>query len=141
MLLMPRTYFLIVTAIGEAGTGLMLLVLPSVLLALLFGVSPAAPETIIVGRVGGAALLAIGVACWLARNDHGSPAQWGLLAGVLIYDAAAAALLAYAGLGLGLVGLALWPAVVFHTALAVWCVACLQDTPRGGDAGAWGDHR
>ena len=41
---------------------------------------------------------------------------------MLIYDVAAAALLAYAGLALSLVGIALWPAVVLHAALAVWCV-------------------
>jgi hypothetical protein len=78
-----------------------------------------------VTRLAGAALLAIGIACWLARNDHGRAAQIGLLAGVLIYDVAAAALLAYAGLVLHMVGLALWPAVVLHAALAFWCIVCL----------------
>jgi hypothetical protein len=123
--LMNRAYLLIVTAVGEGGTGLLLLVLPSVPLALLLGVERAAPETLFVARFAGAALLAIAVACWLARYDHGRPAQLGLLAGVLIYDVAAAALLAYAGFALSMVGLALWPAAVLHAALAVWCVACL----------------
>jgi multisubunit Na+/H+ antiporter MnhF subunit len=36
-----------------------------------------------------------------------------------------AALLAYAGLVLRMVGLALWPAAVLHVALALWCLACL----------------
>jgi hypothetical protein len=48
-----------------------------------------------------------------------------LLIGVLVYDGAAAALLGYAGLFSDLVGIALWPAVALHTALAVWCVLCL----------------
>src|SRR5262249_36575021 len=86
---------------------------------------------LLIARVAGAALLAIGVACWLARGDERSPAQLGLLAGVLIYDVAAAVLLAYAGLVLSMVGIALWPAVVLHTALAVWCVLCLWVRPRG----------
>src|ERR1700757_3476623 len=120
MLLMYRAYLLIVTAFCEAGIGFLLLVLPSVPLALLLGIEGAAPETLFVARLTGAALLAIGIACWLARSDHSRPAQLGLLAAVLTYDVAAAALLAYAGLVLRMVGLVLWPAVVVHAALAFW---------------------
>src|SRR5262245_305455 len=98
MRLMRRKYLLIVTAFGEVGTGLLLLFLPSVLFALLLGASPAAPEALFLGRITGAALLAIGIACWLARSDKHGPAQLRLLIGVLIYDVATAVLLAYAGL-------------------------------------------
>src|SRR5262249_23386925 len=139
MLLMRRKYLLIVTAFGEVGTGLLFLFLPSVPFALLLGAESAAAEALFVGRVAGAALLAIGVACWLARNDDGRPAQLGLLTGVLIYDAAAAALLAYAGLALSMVGIALWPAVVLHAALAVWCIVCLWVKPGGECAGTHSD--
>jgi hypothetical protein len=114
-----------VTAIGEAGTGLLLLVSPSVLIALLLGVDQASQEAAICARIAGAALLAIGVACWLGRSDERSAAQHGLLVGVLIYDVSASALLAYAGLALSMVGLALWPAVVLHAALALWCILSL----------------
>jgi len=124
---MHRANLLIVSAIGEGGTGLLLLVLPSVLLALLLGVEKAEPETMFVARLTGAALLAIGVACWLGRNDHGRPAQLGLLAALLIYDVAAAALLAYARLAMSLAGIALWPAVVLHAAMAAWCAVCLRE--------------
>jgi hypothetical protein len=129
MLLIHRAYLLIVTAFGEGGTGVLLLVWPSAPQALLLGVDQASPEAAFFARIAGAALLAIGVACWLARNDDGRPAQLGLLAGVLIYYVAAAAILAYAGLVLGMVGLALWPAVVLHAALAFWCIACLAVKP------------
>jgi hypothetical protein len=121
-----RKYFLIVTALGEGGTGLLLLFLPSILLDLLLGASPAGAETLFAGRVAGAALLAIGVACWVGRGDRFGPAQLGLIMGVLVYDVAAAVLLGYAGLVLGMVGLALWPAVVLHGGLAIWCVTCLR---------------
>ena len=127
---MHRTWLLIVTAIAEVGTGLVLLVFPPILLALLLGIEQASPETVLVSRVAGAALLALGVACWLARNDRGGPAHLGLLVGVLVYDIAAAAILAYAGLFVNLHGIALWPAVVLHVALAVWCVVCLS-SPTG----------
>jgi hypothetical protein len=132
---MSRKYLLILTGLFEAGTGLLALFLPSVLLALLLGASAAAPEALFTGRVVGAALLAIGVACWLARSDHGSPAQHGLLIAVLIYDATVAGLLAYAGLVLSMAGLALWPAVVVHSLLSVWCVVCLWVEPHGEAAG------
>jgi len=122
---MHRMYFLIVTAFSEGGTGLLLLALPYVPLALLLGVEGAARETTFVARLVGATLLALGAACWLGRKDHGSPAQFGLFAGVLIYDAAAAALLTCAGLAWSMVGMALWPAVAFHAVLAVWCLVCL----------------
>jgi len=123
--MMHRSYFMIVTAIGEGGIGLVLLILPSVPIALLLGIDQALPETIFVARLAGAALLAIGVACWLARYDPGRSAPLGLLTGVLIYDVSAATLLAYAALVLSMVGLVLWPAVVLHAVLGIWCIVCL----------------
>jgi hypothetical protein len=117
-----RKLLFLVTAAIEAGTGLILLVVPAVPLALLLGSTEAAPETRLVGRVTGAALLAIAVSCWLAREDKGSPAQSGVLFGVLVYDVAAALLLAYAGAVLNMAGVALWPAVTLHAVLAAWCV-------------------
>ena len=122
---MLRFYLLIITAVIETATGIALLALPSVPLALLLGLSEAAPETLLVGRVAGAALLAIGVSCWFGRGDAQGKGPAGLLIGVLIYDVAAAVILAYTGLFLNLAGIALWPAVVLHTALAGWCVVCV----------------
>jgi hypothetical protein len=64
-------------------------------------------------------LIAIGVACWLGRSDGFGPSQLGLMAGALAYGAAVAALLAYAGSFSTFVGIALWPVVGLHAALAV----------------------
>lgn len=125
---MRRKYLLIVTALGEGGTGLALLVAPAVVFLLLLGVASPAPEALVVGRLAGGALLAIGVTCWLARND-GSSAQPGLLTGLLVYNVAAAVLLAAAGSSLGVTGIVLWPAVGLHAALALWCVYCLRVEP------------
>ena len=93
----PRL-LLIVTALVEAPTGLCLLAFPDIPFALLFGLREPAPETLVVSRVAGAALLAIGVASWLARRDTRSRAQLGLLTGILIYNAAVAAILAVSAL-------------------------------------------
>jgi hypothetical protein len=62
---------------------------------------------------------------WPTRHDARTPAQLGVLAGLLTYNVLAALLLAFAGAGLKMAGVLLWPAVVYHAALATWCAACL----------------
>lgn len=118
---------LVVTAVVEAATGLALALSPSVVVSLLLG-SPLDTDTgLLVGRLAGAALLALGLACWLARPVEQRRAAAGLIAPMLLYNAAAVGLLAYARIGVGLSGIGLWPAVLLHGALAVWCFACLRD--------------
>jgi hypothetical protein len=121
-----RSAFLLLTAVGEVVTGLFLLLWPAVLLTLLLGVPATAPETLVVARVAGTALIAIGIMSGLARGDSGSLALRAVLAGILVYDLAVAVVLAYAGIGLQLSGILLWPVVLAHLALAVWCVLCLR---------------
>jgi hypothetical protein len=123
---------MIVTALVETGTGLLLLVWPALVFALLLGLLQAAPEALLIGRVAGAAVISIGVASWPARHGARTPALLGVLAGLLTYNVLAAFLLALAGAGLKMAGILLWPAVVYHAALAAWCGACL---PRGRAAG------
>jgi hypothetical protein len=118
------------TAIIETATGLGLVAVPSVIVRLLLGSSLGTSAAVMLARVAGAALLALGVACWLARDDTQSRAARGLVVAMLIYNIAATAVLAFAGIGLGLHGVALWPAVVLHAAMAVWCVACLRRSPQ-----------
>ncbi len=122
--------FLVVTAIVEVGAGVCLLGVPAVVLALLLRLQAPSPETLVVGRVAGAALLAIGVASWLARDDPGSVGGRGLLIGALVYDGVVAVLLAYAGGVLGMMGVALWPAVALHTVLTIWGFRCLGGLAR-----------
>ncbi len=121
--------FLTLTAIIEAATGLALIAVPTIVVRLLLG-AEISGASIPLGRVAGAALLALGVACWLARDDTQSRAARGLAVAMLIYNIAATAVLAFAGIGLGLHGVALWPAVVLHAAMAVWCVGCLRLSPQ-----------
>jgi hypothetical protein len=121
---------LIVTALVETATGLMLLVSPTLVVAFLLGASLDAPAALVVGRIAGAALLSLGVACWLAR-DGLSLALRGLIAAMLLYNCAAAAVLAHAGAVVGFVGVLLWPAVALHSALAVWSGVAAAPTSGG----------
>jgi len=116
----------IATALIEGCTGLSLVSLPALVIWLLLGVEKPSPEALIVGRVSGASLLAIGVACWLAHSDCGSRSQYGLLWGMLIYNVGACVVLAFAGAMMRMSGVALWPTVVLHAVLTIWCAAYLR---------------
>jgi hypothetical protein len=120
---------LMISAIVEAPTGLGLITVPAVVVRLLLGSPLDTPAAVTLGRVAGAALLALGIACWLARDDTHSRAARGLVATMLLYNLAVAALLADAGISLRLQGLALWPAVILHAVMAVWCAASLLRKP------------
>jgi amino acid permease len=115
-----------VTGALEAATGLVLLVAPSMLVELLLGAAPGTPSGVTVSRVAGVALLALGVACWLAREDAAGRAAKGLVAAMLLYNVAVVAILVLAWTSQGLFGIALWPVVLAHAALAAWCAACLS---------------
>ena len=120
--------FLTLTAIIEAATGLALIAMPTIVVRLLLG-AEISGASIPLGRVAGAALLALGVACWLARDDTQSRTARGLVVTMLMYNIVATAVLAFAGIDLGLHGVALWPAVVLHAVMATWCIVCLRRSP------------
>jgi hypothetical protein len=99
---------LALAAAAEAGLGLVLLVYPPIVVRLLLG-ADIAGAGIVVSRVAGIALIALGVTCW-----PGPP-----LIGMLTYSAAVTLYLAYVGFVGGLSGILLWPAVVLHVILTV----------------------
>jgi hypothetical protein len=121
-----RKSLLSVTGVLEAATGLALLVMPSVVVELLLGSSPGTPSGVTVSRVAGVALLALGVACWLAREDAASRTAKGLVAAMLLYNVAVVAVLVLAWTSLGPVGIGFWPVVLAHAGLAAWCIAGLS---------------
>jgi hypothetical protein len=112
------------TALIEAATGLALLVMPAVVVKLLLG-AEISGAAIPLGRVAGVALLALGVACWLAGGDTKSHAGRALVVAMLVYNAGVAMVLGAAGAQSQTVGIALWPAVILHAVMAVWCVRVL----------------
>lgn len=98
---------LIFAAVGELGTGLALLIIPSLVGRLLLG-EDLTGIAVPVARVAGIALIGLGVACWA------SP-----LLGMLIYSVAVMLYLAYLGVVGSSTGILLWPAVVLHLVMTV----------------------
>ncbi len=116
---------LTLTAIIEAGTGLALLVVPPVVVQLLLSSTLETSAAVTLGRIAGAALLALGVTCWLARDDTESGAARGLVAAIVLYNVGAVVILGAVGIRSQQPGFALWPVVALHSVMAVWCVASL----------------
>jgi hypothetical protein len=110
---------LIFAAVGEAATGLALLIVPSLVGQLLLG-DQLAGAAIPVARVTGIALIALATACW-----PGPP-----LVGMLIYSALVTMYLAYLGFA-SLTGVLLWPAVVFHAFLTALLIREVPRLQRG----------
>jgi len=113
----------------EVGAGLALLCLPSAAVDLLLGTPLEAPAAYTVARVGGAGLLTLGVACWLARGDVQSIAARGLVTAMVVYNLGVALILGSAGLRAQSVGgIVLWPAaVVLHVVMLIWCIVGLRN--------------
>jgi hypothetical protein len=119
---------LVITAAIEAGTGIGLLAAPAVLTHFLLGGTLDTPAALTIARVGGTALLAISVACWLSRENGRA-----LVVAMLFYNVAAVAVLGYAAVGLALLGIGLWPAIGLHIALAGWCAAAVRGSLTSAD--------
>jgi len=105
---------LILTAVVEWLTGLFLLVCPAIVVRLLFG-SQIAGADVLISRIAGIALIALGVACWPGRNSHQA------FLGMLTYGALVMLYLAYVGLNRA-TGILLWPCVAIHLVLSVLLV-------------------
>lgn len=104
-------------AVAEAATGLALVVIPSLVVRLLFGVELTG-VSVSIARVTGMALLGLGISCW---------PSWTAVYGMLTYSALAFLYLAYLGIQAESVGLLLWPAVVLHAVLTLLLVrACFK---------------
>ena len=121
-----------VTAVIEVAAGLALISWPSAAVMLLLGSMLDTPAGTTLGHVAGAALLALGVSCWLARHDTENRTATGLIVAMLLYNSAVILFLAVANVAYGLVGFALLPAIALHAVMAVWCIAALAALQRKG---------
>ena len=107
---MTRT-LVVLGAIGEGATGLVMMVSPATFIRLLLG-TELSGAGIALGRLAGFALLALGVACW--PDPRAASSQAAALRALLIYSLLATIYLLSVGLGGTLVGRLLWPAVLVH---------------------------
>jgi hypothetical protein len=126
---MTAKLLLRVTAVAESLTGAALLLSPSLVVTVLLGATLDRELDALVGRIAGAALLSLGLACWWASNDDRDRHAAGVVAAVLLYDILVIVLLVYALAGIGLAGVGFWPAAIAHAVLALWCVAALSSQP------------
>jgi len=112
---------LISSAVIEAVAGLALLLIPSVAVSMLLGVPLDTPTGLVAARIAGAALAALAIACWQAKNgERGSPAT-GVIQAMSFYNFTAAMVLFYAGIRLDLRSVFIWPTIVLHLGLGAWC--------------------
>ena len=121
---------LIIASVIEAVAGLALLLIPTVAVSMLLGDPLDTPTGLVVGRIAGAALVGLAIACWQARNgERGNPAT-GVVEAMSFYNFAAAMVLVCAGIRLDLRSALLWPAILLHLGLGAWCVMTLWFTRR-----------
>jgi len=110
-----KKYILALAALAEAGTGLLLIVWPSLVVRLLLAEEGSGPG-IGMSRLAGIALIGLGIACWP------SDAAVQQLYGMLTYSTLAMLYLIHIGIRGVAVGVLLWPAVVAHAILSVLLV-------------------
>lgn len=106
---------LILAALGEAGTGLLLFAYPPIVVRLLFG-AEIVGAGVIMSRLVGIALIGLGAACWPGNDTLRA------FYGMATYSTLAMLYLICIGVRGEAVGLLLWPAVVAHAILTVLLV-------------------
>ena len=112
----PLNTILASAAVVEVDTGLVWLIDPALVVAMLLGANESGGPMPL-GRVAGVALLALGMACWPGRQNAecSSPATRGML----VYNALIALYLTYVGTAHHLGGPLLWPGVALHAVVVL----------------------
>jgi hypothetical protein len=109
-----RTKTLLTLSAGlEAATGTAVILSPTLVVDLLFGVD-LSPGGVAVGRVGGFALLSLAIACW---PRSATPAQ--AIQGLFVYNLLAALYFGYLKIGGAFPSYFLLPACLVHLILTI----------------------
>ena len=103
---------LTLAALAEAGTGVILLAYPPIVVRLLFD-AQIVGAGVIMSRLAGIALIGLGAACWPGTDTRRA------FHGMVTYSVLAMLFLIYIGVRGEGVGLLLWPGVVVHAILIV----------------------
>ena len=115
--------FLTITGLIEGTTGLALAIMPSLFVSILLGTTMADSSAILIGRLAGAALITIGIACWLSRTQMHS---FIMVKAMMVYNILSITLLIYTVLFENISGPGLWPAIMVHVVLLVWCAVVVN---------------
>ena len=110
-----KKYVLALAALAEAGTGVILVAYPPIVVRLLFG-AEIIGAGLIMSRIAGIALIGLGVACWPGNSAIQQ------LYGMLTYSTLAMLYLIRIGIRGEAVGVLLWPAVAAHVILVALLV-------------------
>jgi hypothetical protein len=113
----------------EILAGLPALISPSTVASLLLG-SPLDPIGVVLARLFGAGVFALGLACLKARDDVRSPAGLAVSVGITSYNVLAAVVLLWTAAGSGLGGLLLWGAGIGHAVIGAVFVSVLVTSRR-----------
>jgi len=114
---------LTITALIEGATGLALAIMPSFVVSILLETSLTDMSAILIARLAGVALITIATACWLSRSNTQSAV---MVKAMLVYNGFSIILLVYAVSVEQISGPGLWPAVLLHFGLLVWCLLSLR---------------
>jgi hypothetical protein len=114
-----KSLFAVAGAVETLG-GLTFVLAPSLQAELLFGASLDGPAEVMMARVLGVAMMALGLAFWQGRTEPQAPTAHGLAVVVLVYNTAVA-VFAASGIGSHVSAVGVWPATGLHAALAAWC--------------------
>ena len=104
---------LILASVCEAATGAGLLIVPTLVGRLLLG-AEFSGVSLVIARVTGIALIALGTACWPGRLNP--------FRGMLIYNALMTGYLIWLAGQREFLGLLLWPVVVLHLLMTILLV-------------------
>ena len=122
---MKTQTLLVITAILEILTGMGLILVPGLLIRILLGADINDPVVFTITRVGGSAILALGFACWQARNEPSGRGLRALVAGMLVYNIAVFITLANSALQFKTT-LVLIAALIAHAFLTFFCFSSLK---------------
>ena len=103
-----------ITAVFECLTGIALIAIPSKIVPMLLGIPFDDDRLHVISGITGAALISIGMVCWLLRNSGASALA--IVKSVLFYNVAGTLILLYAGIADD----------------RDWLVACYYHTLRDG---------
>jgi len=117
----------------ETLAGLGLLIDPAGGVLALLGSSMQGPG-VVIGRLGGGALLSLGIACWLARKTPTALASVGVAWAYLAYNVVTCVTLAWASVALGGGSLPVLGASVLHGVLGAAVLGALLGR---GQASVW----